>query len=97
MHRLGVMTTGMFRVLIFSSRDDYAVMSMVEHNIGVSILPELMIEQRKRRLKYLPLLPRYYRKLGIPFSAQKDLLPAAQTFIHFILEYFHLPARNLRG
>jgi len=82
--------------ILFSSRNDYAIMSMVEHHIGVSILPELMIEQRKPHLKYLPLLPRYYRKLGILFSAQKDLSLAAQTFIHFTLEYFHLPARNLR-
>ena len=74
----------------FSSQDDYAIMSMVENHLGTSILPELMIEQRKDYLKYLPLYPSYQRVLGISLKSFYDLSPAAKSFIYFVLDYFNL-------
>ena len=74
----------------FSSMDDYAIMSMVEHSLGLSILPELMIEQRKDFLKTLPLDPPYYRTLGIAIKSFEHASPVAKTFIYFVFNYFNI-------
>ena len=76
--------------ICFSSMDDYAIMSMVEHNLGLSILPELIIEQRKDHLKTLPLEPHYYRSLGIVIKSFEQASPVAKTFIYFVFNYFHV-------
>ncbi|MDD3140124.1 MAG: LysR family transcriptional regulator [Lachnospiraceae bacterium] len=76
--------------ILYSSRDDYAIMSMVENNLGISILPELMISQRKKYLKTLPLDPPCFRELGIGLKSFANASPAAQKFIYYILEYFNI-------
>lgn len=72
----------------FSSKDDYAIMSMVEHHLGLSILPSLIIKGRIQSLKTLPLDPPFYRDLGIGLNDIKSATPIVKTFIAFVQKHF---------
>ncbi len=48
----------------FTTWDDYAVMSMVEAGLGVSVLPSLVLRRSPYRIAVRPLSPRFFRTLG---------------------------------
>ncbi|WP_304508467.1 LysR family transcriptional regulator [Anaerotignum sp.] len=75
--------------ILCSSREDFTIMSMVEHHLGLSILPRLIVEQRKENLQILPLSPSYQRILGIGIKSYKDASPAAKRFIDFVMDFFN--------
>ncbi len=65
----------------FCCRDEYSIIAMVSNGMGVTILPGLVIEGFKSRVKTLPLLPKAYRTLGIGMVCESQLSPAAISFI----------------
>lgn len=65
----------------FSSKDDYAIVSMVENELGLSILPELVLRWCGERVKLAELEPKSYRALGIALSSLKNASPVARKFI----------------
>ncbi len=65
----------------FSSMDDYAIVAMVENELGVSILPELVLAGHSDRVTTRELSPAAYRTLGIALPSIKELSPAAGKFI----------------
>lgn len=60
---------------------DSAVISMVEHGLGVSVLSRLVLRGRQNSVRALPLEPRAVRELGIAAHPQKELRPIARQFI----------------
>lgn len=60
---------------------DSAVISMVEHGLGVSVLSRLVLRGRQNSVRALPLEPRAVRELGIAARPQKELRPIARQFI----------------
>ncbi len=70
----------------FSSKDDSAIVSMVANNLGLSILPELVVMGNDFKFKSLPLDPPYKRELGIAYRADNSLSPAAKHFIEILKE-----------
>lgn len=72
----------------FSSKDDHAIMSMVEHHLGLSLLPELTVKGHEQNLLTMPLLPPYYRDLGIGIKDMETATPIVKKFIHFVKKYF---------
>lgn len=68
--------------------DDFAALSMVEHNLGSSMLPELMLSGLKPKAKILPLDPVVFRKLGIIFKSYKDLSPVAKQTVSIAKKLF---------
>lgn len=57
----------------FTTWDDYAVMSMVESGLGVSILPSLIMKRAPYQVVERPLEPRVYRTIG--FLTRKTATP----------------------
>lgn len=55
----------------FTNLDDPAIISMVEHGLGLSVLTELVMRGRKDRVLALPLTPPAYRELGIVLRAER--------------------------
>ncbi|MGN0299700.1 MAG: LysR family transcriptional regulator [Lachnospiraceae bacterium] len=70
----------------FSSKDDHAIVSMVANQLGISILPNLVIEGVRNQILALPLEPFFSRELGIAIRSWENLSPAASRFIKFIEE-----------
>ena len=60
---------------------DSAVISMVEHGLGVSVLSRLVLRGRQNGVRALPLLPQAFRKLGIAARPRKELRPIVRKFI----------------
>lgn len=64
-----------------TSNLDYSIISMVACNLGVSIMPALMVKYRMGDVAARPLSPPVFRHLGIATCSLKDLSPAAKHFI----------------
>ena len=64
----------------FSSKDDLAIISMVANELGVSILPKLVLKGITADITAIPLDPPFIRELGIAYH-NVALSPAAKLFI----------------
>ncbi len=67
----------------YSSTDDHAIISMVIHHLGISILPRLILRGFENRITSLPLKPYFYRELGIAMRSYNELSPAAKNFTDY--------------
>ena len=65
----------------FTTLDDCAVMSMVEHGLGVSVLSELVLKGRRDNVVAVPMDPPAARELGIAVRSKKELRPIARRFL----------------
>jgi DNA-binding transcriptional LysR family regulator len=65
----------------FSSKDDFAIISMVKNRLGVSILPKLHLRGTENVVSTYPLDPPFSRTLGIAMKSKDALSPAARRFI----------------
>lgn len=70
----------------YTIHDDYAIMTMVEAGLGVSILAELVLRRNSFDIVSLPLAPPVYRTLALGFKDRASLPIAAKYFIRYILE-----------
>ncbi|SKB98910.1 DNA-binding transcriptional regulator, LysR family [Lachnospiraceae bacterium] len=70
----------------FSSKDDSAIVSMVANDLGLSILPKLVVEGNDFSFDAFPLEPYYSRELGIAYRSASSLSPAARHFIDLLIE-----------
>ena len=71
----------------FYTKDDYAVIAMVEQGLGISIMPELLLKGRHDRLQILPLLPEARRTIGIAIAAGAKAGPATRRFADYVVRY----------
>ena len=70
----------------YRSADDFAVLSMVQHGLGISILPELTLDRFPGSYDYRMLDPESYRSLGIGIRSIKEAGPLARSVINYIKE-----------
>ena len=68
----------------FTTWDDYAIMSMVESGLGISILPELILKRIPYRIISKELNVPAYRTIGIAYRDQKNLSLATKKFIDYL-------------
>ena len=71
----------------FYTKDDYAILAMVEQGLGMSIMPELLLKGRHDRLQILPLLPEARRTIGIAIAAGAKAGPATRRFADYVVRY----------
>ena len=71
----------------YSAQDDYTIISMVACNLGISILPKLVLDHHNADVLTLPLNPFTTRQLGIALSSGKLASPATLKFIAYAREY----------
>ncbi|UZQ50312.1 LysR family transcriptional regulator [Clostridium kluyveri] len=67
----------------FSSTDDHAIISMVANHLGISILPNLIIQGWSNQVITLPLKPYSSRSLGIGIKSLEHISPASKKFIKY--------------
>lgn len=68
----------------FTTWDDYAIMSMVESGLGISILPELILRRVPYRIAAKELDVPAYRKIGIALRSKKNASPAVKRFLEYL-------------
>ena len=68
----------------FTTWDDYAVMSMVESGLGISILPNLILKRIPYRIVAKPLSVPAYRDIGIALKSGKTASLAVRRFMEYL-------------
>ena len=68
----------------YTIHDDYAIMTMVEAGLGVSILAELMLHRTHYNLELRPTDPPVVRTIAIGYKDQASLPVAAKQFIDLL-------------
>ncbi len=68
----------------FTTWEDFAIMAMVEKGMGVSILPDMILQRIPYQVEIRPLQEPYYRSIGLAVKNQKHLTPAVKKFIDYL-------------
>ena len=77
----------------FTTWDDYAIMSMVESGLGISILPELILRRIPYRIVIKELDIPAYRKIGLAMRDKKSASLAVKRFLDY-LQYRNAPKKE---
>ncbi|MBQ7978216.1 MAG: LysR family transcriptional regulator substrate-binding protein [Candidatus Methanomethylophilaceae archaeon] len=77
-------SNGLVPNVVFTTWDDYAIMSMVENGLGVSILPELILRRIPYRIAVLPLDVPAYRYICLVMRDRSKLPVAAKNFVGYL-------------
>ena len=68
--------------------DDYTIMSMVERNLGVSIISSIFLENPSYRLAIRPIDPPVTRTLGVAFRHLETMPTATRHFVDLIVQKY---------
>lgn len=68
----------------FSLKDNYAIISMVESGLGISILPELVLHRTPYKVIAKELEVPAYRQIGLVLKDVKHSSPAVKRFLHYL-------------
>ena len=68
----------------FTTWDDYAILSMVESGLGVSILPELILRRVPYRIVIKELDAPAYRRIGLALREKKTASLAVKRFLDYL-------------
>ncbi len=71
----------------FYTKDDYAVIAMVEQGLGISIMPELLLKGGQYNLQILPLIPEAKRTIGLVIADGGKAGPATRKFADYVVRY----------
>ena len=67
--------------------NEFSSISMVEHELGMTILPGLLLRGQVGNFAVRPLVPRVYRQLGLAFTSQDALSPATKIFLKYAKDF----------
>ena len=65
----------------FSSNFDMTILAMVEHNLGVTIMPRLILEGSGADVAAVPIDPPLSRSLGMAVRSMADASPAMRRLM----------------
>lgn len=68
----------------FTTWYDYAIMSMVESGLGISILPELILKRIPYKLVFKELDIPAHRNIGLAFRNKKTISLAVEKFLEYL-------------
>ena len=72
----------------FRVYDDFAIMSMIEKGLGVSILPKLVLSRCPYNIETRRISPFIVRTISLAYKDKKVLPIASRYFIDFIVERY---------
>ena len=68
----------------FVTKDDYAIIAMVEQGLGIAIMPELLLQGRRDNIAALELSPQATRTIALAVTDAGRQSPAASQFADFV-------------
>ncbi|MGG3467630.1 LysR family transcriptional regulator [Neobacillus pocheonensis] len=78
----------------YELEDDQAIISMVQNGMGISILPEMVVNRVPKSVRILGLEGDHYRSIGIAATSFKNMSPAARKFVKYIQSCFKAPTQD---
>lgn len=79
-------SAGFMPEVMYQSRDDFAVLSMVQRGLGLAVLPELAIFDVPGNHESRMLSPESYRTLGVGIKSKDAAGPLARRIIKYLKE-----------
>jgi DNA-binding transcriptional LysR family regulator len=73
--------------IAYQIRGDETIISMVRNNLGISLLPKLLLNKCTDGLVMKDLDNHFFRQIGILYSAKHLQTPSVHKMIHFIKEW----------
>ena len=70
----------------FITKDDYAIIAMVEQGLGIAIMPELLLRGSTDNIAALELKPQARRTIALAVTEQGQQSPAARMFADFVVQ-----------
>ena len=70
----------------YSTKDDYAILAMVEQGLGISIVPQLLLKGSQRKLEVRPLEPPVSRTIALAIPDGENL-PVVEAFVETALQW----------
>lgn len=67
--------------------NEFSSLSMVEHELGATILPGLLLRGQVGDFVVRPIKPKAYRQLGLAYSSQEELSPATKIFLKYAKDF----------
>ena len=77
----------------FTTWEDFTIMAMAEQNLGIGILPSMILKRLPYKIEIRPLETPYYREIGIAVKDKARLTPATQKFTEY-LKFREFSANN---
>ena len=71
----------------FSTKDDYAIIAMVEQGLGISIMPERLLRGRHDNVAVKELVPPSKRTIGLAIGETSSQSPATRKFADYIIKW----------
>lgn len=71
----------------YTIHDDYAIMTMVEAGLGISILAELVLHRTNYRIALRKTDPPVYRTIAIGYKDSRSLPIAGRRFVEYLQEH----------
>jgi len=71
----------------FTTKDDYAIIAMVENGLGISIAPELLLRGHTDNLRAMELFPTAKRTIALAWPEASALSPAVQAFVDHAVKW----------
>ena len=71
----------------FTTKDDYAILSMVRHGLGISIVPELLLTGHRDGLSAIELDPPSSRTIRLAVRSMETAGPATLKFVEHICSW----------
>ena len=68
----------------FTTWEDFAIMAMVEKGMGVSILPDMILQRIPYKIEIRSLQKPYYRSIGLSIKDQRHTTPAVKKFVDYL-------------
>lgn len=75
----------------YQVHDDYAIMSMIEQGLGISILPKLVLSRCPYNIVTKSISPSVVRTISLAYKDKRVLPIASRYFIDFIIERYGNP------
>lgn len=78
--------------VVYEVAEDQAIMAMVRNGLGISLLPEMVLQGHTNELALVPLSGDPYRTIGLVCPSLANLSPATRRFIEAVQEWLaHTP------
>ena len=69
----------------FITKDDYAIIAMVEQGLGIAIMPELLLQGRRDNIAALELKPQASRTIALAVTESGRQSPATRLFADYVV------------
>lgn len=80
----------------FTTKDDYAIIAMVQSGLGVSIMPQLLLEGQTDNICVLPLMPPSSRSIALAIPKSESASPATRSFCQHVTAWVDERYQNIR-